>query len=166
MRRADIAIADEAQEGVLARLVELELGDLLRPAVNPGAIGRVFEVERWLGAGLPSPEGLAHRAQRGAGLVWHRDQVVRLLTGVRELDRVVAGSQPGRREAVLVGLDFCRPRRQPARAGLALYLERCHAELQALALVLEWGVVDDVLARPDRKSTRLNSSHTVISYAV
>src|SRR5438034_6438119 len=27
-------------------------------------------------------------------------------------------------------------------------------------------VIDEGLARPDRKSTRLNSSHTVISYAV
>src|SRR5215203_6890780 len=114
VRWAALAIADEAQQGVLARLVELELGDLLRAAVNPGGIGRVLEVERWLGAALPSREGLAHGAQRRAGLIWRRDQVVRFLTGVRELDRVVAGSQPGCPEAVLVGLDLCRPPRQPA----------------------------------------------------
>src|SRR5438034_4238265 len=39
-----------------------------------------------------------------------------------------------------------------------------HAELAAVA-VAERGVVE-VEKGPDRKSTRLNSSHTVISYAV
>jgi hypothetical protein len=145
MRRAAPAIADEAQEGVFARLVEVELGDLLRPALNPGGVGRVLEVERRLRA---SPEGVAHRGQRRAGLVWRRDQVVRLPAGVRELDCVLAGLEPRRPEAVLEGLDLCRRRRQPASADLALDLERRYAELQALALVLKRGVVDDVPARP------------------
>src|SRR5829696_10174436 len=106
VRWAALAIADEAQKGVLARLLEIELGDLLRPAVNPCGVGRVLEVERWLGAASLSREGPAHRGQRRAALVRRRDQVVRLLTDVRVLDRVVAGSQPRHPEAVLVRLNL------------------------------------------------------------
>src|SRR5215213_510031 len=112
VRWAALALADEAQQRVLAWLVEVELRDLLRPAVNPAGIGRVLEVERWLCAALASPEGLAHRAQRT------------------------------RRRRPLP------TRRQCAPAGLALHLERCHAELPALSLVLKWSVVHHVLARP------------------
>jgi hypothetical protein len=50
VRRAALAIADEAEQGVLARLREIEFGDLLCPAVDPGGIGDVPEVERRLAA--------------------------------------------------------------------------------------------------------------------
>jgi hypothetical protein len=67
VRRAALAIADEAEQGVLARPGEIELGDLLRTAVDPGGIGDVPEVERRVGASCLT-ERLAHLSQRGAGL--------------------------------------------------------------------------------------------------
>src|SRR4051812_45413339 len=65
---ATLAIADEAEQGVLARLVEVELGGLLRPAVDPGRVGDVLEVERRR-ASVLSHERLAHLGERGAGFV-------------------------------------------------------------------------------------------------
>src|SRR5207247_6498093 len=84
VRRAALAIADEAQQGVLARLVEIELGDLLGTGVDPGGVGHVCKVQRRVGASV-FPERLAHLGQRRAGLVVDRDHMVRLRAGVREL---------------------------------------------------------------------------------
>jgi DNA-binding NarL/FixJ family response regulator len=121
MRRAAPAIADEAQEGVCARLVEVELGDLLRPALNPGGVGRALEVERRLRA---SPEGVAHRGQRRAGLVWRRDQVVRLSQHVESAGAVELISQGGfgylLKDRVLDVSEFLEAAERVAKGGSAL----------------------------------------------
>src|SRR6266700_5275907 len=53
--RAALAIADEAQQGVFARLGEIDLGDLLLVPYDSRRIGGVRECERRLGAS-PSRE--------------------------------------------------------------------------------------------------------------
>src|SRR3712207_8532324 len=58
------------------------------------------------------------------------------------------------------------PVRGDAELGRAVHLARAHLDLERPSLGPNHGRVQGLVAVQDRKSTRLNSSHANISYAV
>src|SRR5690606_39462856 len=73
------------------------------------------------------------------------------------LNRALGSAEAGSGRLVLVTGD--------AGTGKTVLVRRFSTELDEHRLL--WGMCDDlVVPRPDRKSTRLNSSHVKISYAV
>src|ERR1022692_5150243 len=77
-----------------------------------------------------------------------------------------------RNRAHSVCLRFCRRGRRPlmpaspSQSGTDSLFRRFAIEVLVVGLRVDAGMVDDAVPMIDRKSTRLNSSHLVISYAV
>src|SRR5438132_9142110 len=151
------------QDGVATKIAEVREEVL-------GLDKRVASVESRVEGGAESADRLAHRLDdRVAGLETRMTNtqtalrqmsgdVARVQANVKQIERVVAAEAP--RSAAARGLT------EPPHAAAAATFVRKPASLSSAPSASPSAEPPRPQSEADRKSTRLNSSHTVISYAV